>query len=367
MNLSTSKSTMMQEINWNRITKYLASETTPDENREIEAWIAEDPSRKQEIDELRKMWDTSDYLAKVRSPEEMELENDWERLLKDMRSSKRVRKTRFPKGFSKVHDLSGMVKRRSGAWQFLRVAAVIIVMFGGAILLSHLLYSPEVYVEEQESHIREVFTEPSQLANITLRDGSVARLGVDSRLIISEGYNSEDRKVFVQGQVYFDVTHDHERPFIVETGQARLEVLGTDFSVRAWPEDEKIQVAVAGGSVSMSSLGNSDQEGIILREGELGLLDKVSGELTSRQVDTQQYLSWLDGRIVFEDVKLHQVGRDLERWFDITIDFQNEEVANRRLTAVLNNRSIDNVLDVIGVTLGIDYLIEQDSKLVIIK
>src|SRR5699024_5422197 len=133
---------------------------------------------------------------------------------------------------------------------FLRVAAIILVTSLASVLAYQNLYhQPETVTPA----LREISMEKGQRGNITLSDGTKVTLNADSKIILLEVVQSNKREITLRGEAFFEVTHNPDRPFIINTGQAVVEVLGTSLDVRSYPDDESVQVVVSDGRVSLSA------------------------------------------------------------------------------------------------------------------
>ncbi len=345
---------------WGLISRYLAGECSAVEVREIEKWINEDPSRKEEIDYLQNMWSASDGLEINADAPDRDIESEWECLAEKMHALD-VSKRRYKEKSAILH----LKKTRniSHIGYCLRVAAAIILIFGAGVLLSQLLYQADTH-PYTENRLFEFSTTKSQLAGAELLDGSKINLSVESSVRLSDDYYHSNRKVYLEGHAYFDVISDPSAPFIVQTSTAVIKALGTDFTVRAYPDDEREQVVVMNGIVSLSRKGLSDSSEILIYSGERALLDTATGEITKSGIHTGNYLEWMEGRIVFEENTLAEVTRELERWFGIAFVIQDELLRERKLTAVLDSKSLSNVLEVIGQTMNVNYHYEKQRVVI---
>ncbi|MEX0720799.1 MAG: FecR domain-containing protein [Balneolaceae bacterium] len=352
---------MSKDIDWVLLGKYFAGECTPEEVQIIENWIESDPLKINDLDYLKKVWEASDK-TKLNEYhlEDIDVQADWLLMQEKINSGKlAAAETSQAKLSPKKRDYKP-AKISSPIWYIARVAAVILVLFGGGVLVSQLIPGEEESVTEQ--HFSEISTERGQRAGIQLRDGSKVNLSVDSK--IRHSFNENLREVYIEGEAYFDVFRDPSRPFIIQSNHARVEVLGTDFSVKAYPDENYVQVAVVSGSVSVESMVSAERSNAVIEGGEIAILNIETGELTTEKTDTQKYTSWLQGKLVFEDVPITEVGRELERWFDINFVIENEELKSKRLTAVLDSKSLQNLLDVVGQTIGADYQLEENTVLI---
>ncbi|MBN2731729.1 MAG: DUF4974 domain-containing protein, partial [Balneolaceae bacterium] len=177
-------------------------------------------------------------------------------------------------------------------------------------------------------------------------------------------FEPDKREVFLEGQAYFNVEENTERPFVIHSGNAKTRVLGTSFSVRAYPEDSDITVAVEEGRVSFEATATeaSGKEQIILNKNELGRFDAKRGDIEASPInDLALYLGWVDGYLKFKEAPLGEVATELERRYGVEVTFANPQLKKRSLTALLKSRSIQNVLDVIKMSLDIEYRLDENQ------
>jgi ferric-dicitrate binding protein FerR (iron transport regulator) len=210
------------------------------------------------------------------------------------------------------------------------------------------------------SSLREVATDPGERATIRMTDGTQVTLNVDSRLRIADESDSA-RRVFLEGEAYFDVASG-ERPFIVHVKEAMVNVHGTAFDVKSYPEERQVQVAVAEGVVSL----HPDQQtstGTRLTKGQLGHISGKGSLVATEKVDVKKYLGWTEDQIVFEDASLLVVARRLARWYGMSFEINDPSIETLRLTARLNSASMRDVMDVVSTTLGICYEVREDRVL----
>jgi transmembrane sensor len=355
---------MNQNNIWSLIGKQLAEEITPGESEQLQKWLSEDPSHQIILNDVQKIWETSNRLISDPEHSHLDMESEWLQIQQKLNLQKKTVSKTSDKYYH-THIRSNHKKSDYVAWQFIRVAALILIMFGGAVWLSQYFGESPREIAGMEPQFREISTQPRQLAGITLTDGSKVNLSVVSKVRLSETFNRDIREVFLEGQAYFDVIRDPDIPFIVKTRHTNLKVLGTDFTVKAYPDDEIVQVVVAGGSVLMES-ENYPENYVIINPGEMGTMIIETGNIVITEIDAEDYLGWLEGRLVFNDVALAEVVRDLERWFEVDFEIRKDFLKTRRLTAVLNNRSLLNVLDIMSLTLDITYHFENDENRVVI-
>ena len=159
---------------------------------------------------------------------------------------------------------------------------------------------------------------------LTLSDGTRVWLNSETSIQYPVAFGAKERRVFVQGEAYFEVAKDAKKPFTVQFMSSSVTVLGTSFNIRAYPEEKRSQTTLAEGSVRIYSPGSS----MLLKPGEQAEVSALSGEMVKQEVEVKNFTSWKDGRFVFEQQPLEDIMRTLERWYDIRVIF-NDEGAKR--------------------------------------
>lgn len=173
-------------------------------------------------------------------------------------------------------------------------------------------------------------------SSIVLPDSSRVWLNSGSKLIFSSNFKN-GRKVSLEGEAFFDVSKDKKHPFQVKTADVQIEVLGTKFNLKAYPDEKMVSTTLVEGSVNISSLYGS----ALMKPDQKLVFDKGSKEMVVQTLtDTAPETEWKDGRFVFRNESLAELKPRLERWFDVDIVFVDEQVKNRRFTGVLSRESI---------------------------
>lgn len=155
---------------------------------------------------------------------------------------------------------------------------------------------------------------------LTLSDGTRVWLNSETSIQYPVAFGAKERRVFVQGEAYFEVAKDAKKPFTVQLMSSSVTVLGTSFNIRAYPEEKRSQTTLAEGSVRIYSPGSS----MLLKPGEQAEVSALSGEMVKQEVEVKNFTSWKDGRFVFEQQPLEDIMRTLERWYDIRVIFKDE-------------------------------------------
>ncbi len=153
---------------------------------------------------------------------------------------------------------------------------------------------------------------------IALPDGSKVWLNAASTLKYPSRFSAKERVVELVGEAYFDVVKDERTPFKVVSAGQTVEVLGTEFNVSAYPDEEAINTTLVEGSVRVA-LAGGDQSPVVIRPGQQATTNEVHVDV--KQVNIDQYTAWKDGWIIFQDKSFDQIMREVERWYDIDVRY----------------------------------------------
>ncbi len=200
-------------------------------------------------------------------------------------------------------------------------------------------------------------TERGQRANFTLPDGSQVILAPDTRLeYLAEADGS--RTVALEGQAYFTVTHDPRTPFSIVTGDVTTRVLGTAFSVRAYPTDAVTEVAVAEGRVALAGRMKGE---LVLHPGDMARAGSVSAPTFVPEAKIADAFGWMRGQLRFNDMPFRDVVVELRRMYDIEISTPGSKLGNRTLTASFSDESITSVLNLVAIGIDATYRRHGDT------
>ena len=328
-------------INESDLLRFLEGECTPDEARMIQAWIAADPERTRLLEELRAVWRLTGSTSRRWS-----VATAWERIRRNRAHpsvppsvglpsrSPASRPERLPQVGARTPSRSWLLP----SWPA-RIAVAVALAIGG------LVYG---YVGSRDGAAREYATAPGQRAEVSLRDGSRVLLSVDTRLRVPRDYGVRTRAVELDGEAYFVVRHDARRPLLVRTRHGIAEDLGTEFGVRAYAQDDDVQVIVRVGSVAMRRVHASGPALLTLGPGDRGVLDARGQATLTSDVRLDIDLSWTTGRLVFDDAPLGVVIPQLERWYDLDIELSDAALGAERVTIVLTTESPDEALSAVA-------------------
>lgn len=200
---------------------------------------------------------------------------------------------------------------------------------------------------------------------VVLGDASVIELNAGSSLRYPAGFiPGETRNVFLEGQAWFEVSHDANSPFIVQAYDLNVKVLGTAFDVKAYPESQSTDVALLEGSVSMYD--DDHKAEAVLKPGMMGSL-RHSGDQAVIQrsaIDVESYSSWRTGDLVFEDTSLEEVLLTLERQYNVYFEVLDKEILDKRITGTFKMEGLPVIMQYLGDLYNIQYNIENDRVII---
>lgn len=198
---------------------------------------------------------------------------------------------------------------------------------------------------------------------LTLSDGTQIWVNSGTRLVYPSLFADDKREIFVDGEIYIDVQPDHDRPFIVQTGDMNVRVLGTRFNVQAYHADRQKRVILQSGSVKISS--DSSKEEFILKPAEM--YEATKSNVTIKPVTVYNYISWIDGIYICDSERLDFILTRLSRYYgkEIIVD---KQAAGLRCKGKLDlKESLNDVLNILQYIVPIDYTRENDIYSVTFK
>jgi transmembrane sensor len=231
----------------------------------------------------------------------------------------------------------------------LRVAAVSLLVLGAGLLFFFLQRKPAPVTYAQ------INVEKGKRKKLTLPDGTTVTLNALSELSIPSDFGQNNRELILKGEGVFDVTKDETKPFIVHTGALKTVVLGTSFDIKAYPEDEAIQVAVLTGKVRVEK-----EEEIVAASIERNqLLVYTATEHHIKIADAAQIADWQANNYYFDQATVPEIADILERQYNISIKLIGSTKRTCRYTLQLKNETIEHAMSLLAQLSGITYHINN--------
>ncbi len=178
---------------------------------------------------------------------------------------------------------------------------------------------------------------------IRLPDGTKVWLNAESVLRFPGIFSGDERQVYVQGELYFEVARDSTRPFRVELEAYTVEVTGTEFNIRTYADGPQLTTLVSGGVTIYR-----ENEIVCLKPGEEAVLGQAGGTIQVQEADLDSRLAWLQGYFLFDNAKLEDIMDELGRWYNVDIFFENSKVREEHFSLELRrHENFWKVLDLI--------------------
>lgn len=276
-----------------QLIKMLAGETSDKENQELNLWIQASEENKEYFESLKKTWEAIDEV----NPEELqEVDKAWE-----------------------IFDDRTKTSVRPFWGTLLRVAAVLLVAV--AIGGTFFLWNKTADI----SDLKQIVNTTNEPLMQPLSDGSVIYLKPNASIEYSTSFAQNERHISLEGEAFFEVAKDPERPFVVQTPQTKIEVLGTSFLVKADTEDAETEVIVSTGVVSFTSIDEA-LDPLKLEAGMGGTFAHDSKKLTKSNQAQVNEASWATKKFIFSKTPVSEVATILSQTFDVEIKLANDEL-----------------------------------------
>lgn len=328
-----------QHIDYDLLAKFLANECTAEEQEQVESWLSASEANRAILNQSRKVFEETRHGGKSEKIS-FDTSRAWNRVHAQLDMS-------GVKGSDLVEPKSRLL------YVAMRVAAVLLVTIG----VTYYFYvrpSGEILYE----------TANGQTVKYFLDDSTRVVLKGNTSLRTSKKFNSRDRNVYLAGTAYFDVTKNPDKPFIINTQNARVSVLGTQFLV-----DEStpglVSVTVESGKVQFASLKAPEKISVILEQNDKAELRIDDDKIIKSTAANLNSLYWANSKLIYRQQPLALVLDELGLIFGKTILYDASAVGDCRLTAVFRDESLDGILIHIAQALDLRYE-RQNGEYIII-
>lgn len=203
-----------------------------------------------------------------------------------------------------------------------------------------------------------VSVDRGQKANITLPDGSKVWLNSQSKLTYSVNFNIKKRELQLDGEAYFEVAHNPQKPFVVHSADISVEALGTAFGIKAYNEDNLVSSILMRGKVRVTT---PDGEAILLPNDRI-MYDKTTRKKAKNSVtNATDFTGWIHNKLRFENESLDEIAKTIQRIYNVQVKFTSENLKKQRYTGTVNNNSLENVLNIISLTSPVTFQINNQQ------
>jgi transmembrane sensor len=205
-------------------------------------------------------------------------------------------------------------------------------------------------------------TEAGQKTTITLPDNTIVTLNGNSSLSYYDNWKEEKfRSVNLSGEAYFKVTSNAQKPFVVNTSDISIKVLGTTFNVKSYDEDEHVETTLVEGKVVIEKAteGDTALESVELSPDQKATFSKDSKQIMLEEVKWESEAAWIRGSLVFEDEPFSEIRKDLERLYGIKIFVKDKASLQCRFNTRLEGESLEEVLKLFSLSGNATYRIQD--------
>lgn len=323
--------------------KYFSGNCTEEERAHIENWLNQSPNIQAVFDEYGQVWKSTGLEKNLA---EVDVEKDWIELNKRIAAVETINEEIYASRFT---------INRKALYFAARVAAVLVIAFGFLFLFKQLKHEPApVNISYTAA---EVLQSP-----LILADGSEVFLNKGAVINYPEKFAEGSRRINFEGNAFFNIAHNPDKPFIITVGSLEIEVLGTTFNLCTCPGNDEVVLCLESGKVRFSSINAEDgsvKEQVILTPGQKGIFNKNTGLITRSEVKGQNYLAWKTGVLVFDKAPIDEVICAIEQTYNIKV-ITSKPFSGQSLTARFENETPENIFESLHTIFGIHY--EFDGK-----
>lgn len=197
-------------------------------------------------------------------------------------------------------------------------------------------------------------------ASLILPDGTNINLNSESQLSYLSNYGKKERRVELKGEAFFNVAHDAEHPFIVQTGRLEVKVLGTSFNISSYEDQEDITIVLLEGKVGVLV----DNKSYSMNPNDKIVYNKSTCKISASKVYSKDYIEWTKGNLYFENEPLENIIKVLERVYNMNIQIESEKLKKERFSGPIGSGGILNALNRLMMASPFTYELE-DSIIVL--
>ena len=318
-----------------KIISHLDGDICQEELHKLLNWISQSKKNARYYAEIKDMWEASQLNMNTIA----ETEREWGKFV------------------SKIDLNQKQENRKIGNdWhRFLNIAAVLVagIIIGITV----------IQIKDRSQHVYcTAFAPKGSISHMVLPDSTVIFLNAGSEIKYTVSLGSSHREVFLKGEAWFKVAKDKKRPFVVHTGFYDVQVLGTEFNVKAYDSDSRVETTLEEGSVKILSTEKLKMaRQIILKPSEQIVYNKESNKFLVKAVDSHLFTSWKENKLEFIRMSLRELIVLLERKYGVTIEVVNQEILDYHYSGTIKNESILDVMNILEHTLALKYNIENQK------
>jgi len=362
----------MENSNHIVIVKFLKGEASASEMELLAQWISESNENAQEYKKIEELWNASQIVANRQT---FNYEKAFDRFKFSIQQSYHKHQSN-PRVLYYVNLT-------------LRVAAVALILLGISAALKYIIFTKN----ESSVETCEITTDYGAKTTFKLADGTTITLNAKSKLRYPSVFSDKSRVVYLEGEAFFDVAKEKNRPFIVKTSDIDIRVLGTTFNVKSYPEEGAIETTLLTGAIKIeqktinnkllvTDLKPNQRATYIKGAGKLLLTNKEElllstkkEELNSYQkekilligkVDTEIFTTWKDNKLIFDNESFESISTKLERRYGVKITFKSEELKLIRFSGTFTDMPLEQAMKALQFASQFHFSIDK-TQIIITK
>ncbi|SFF52816.1 FecR family protein [Thermoflexibacter ruber] len=337
------------ETNWELIAKYLAGEANAEEESKLWAWRNQNPNNEEFYQEMYRIWH-----SKKQDESTFDSHLAFKKLTYRIEEESLIMLNHKGKPYTKQIQIF-FKKYAIGIAATIAFCLIVIAVWWRN---ENNQKTVNQSITEIKSKIIEKINPKGQKLQLRLPDGTKVWLNSESRLTYPSQFQGNMREISLNGEAFFEVAHNPNKPFCITTPKTKMQVLGTSFNVRAFDDEQKTETVVVTGKVKISEAEN-EANFVVLSPNEKGNFSLQNKKISKQKVNPANYIAWKEGILKFENSNMSLIIKELERWYGVTITVSNPNLLRCHLTGDFKNESLENVLIFMQKALDIQFEINQ--------
>jgi transmembrane sensor len=332
-----------------------------------ETFIAENPGKKELVEEA-----VQEYRLLFTALAQSDLEEQLESLKKKMTAGENA----------PVIDLK---PARRSAVLYRRFSSIAIALLAVVTIGLYLVWKSQRAPIPQPDKIQYV-CKPGERKSFQFPDGTQVILNAGSEIYLNDQYAQNTREVFLKGEAFFEVQHNAAVPFIVHTASMDVKALGTAFNVKSYNNEGRTETVLVRGLVEVTLKKDNNRklllhpdEKVLWTENKTG--DEGASKAAAAAVSEQalvkpvkksddgnmKELAWVQNNLTFEDEPFEEIAYQLNRWYNVNIHFESNDIRQYHFTATFKKEKIEQVLEILKASKRFNYRFEGEQDIVIYR
>jgi len=353
---------------WFLMARSLSGEATEEEGQQLKECMQLDPSLQKGFEYIKKSWSHQRIPDSISPSEEIAESKKISRILQ----------------LARVEEA---VKSDTPHFKF-HIRPKLLMKYAAFLLICASIYIMRSHIKSEEIKPERLVTKNGSRSRTILPDGSTVWLNAGSKIFYDKDFSKATREIRLEGEAFFDVIKEPGRPFIVHTGGIDIKVLGTAFNVKSYPEDKSVETTLLRGLVQVTKAGQSKSEPILLHPHQKLIVDKIlvdqlpsqlEGKNNSKipakdfmvlPLDEQQNenerpeIAWIYNRLEFRGLNFEELAKKLERWYNVSIVFEDETVKKLNFNGSFENETAEQAFEALQAANKFTYKINGHEILV---